>query len=304
MRIEQLQQIIVIASEGSINKASKVLYLTQSNLSQSVSNLERELGGKIFTRTGSGIELTEFGCDVLEYAKDIVSRFNQLERFCKKDVRPVQIFSISSCHLGFITSLFQEMYCSQITEYSKYSLFDGSAEDICEHVQYQHSELGFAFIPTDEKKQWELKLKARGLIFETLFNSKARICVGRNSPLFDYESDHISLDMLRDLPLVVYEDTMETFAEGFRISGLDRHPRIITVSDQHAMDSLILNTPAFAITTDSSAFGQIARDSEIREFSVAGIDLTVSMICIKNSHRPLSPAAKEFLNIIRELLKP
>ncbi|MBQ2442350.1 MAG: LysR family transcriptional regulator, partial [Ruminococcus sp.] len=52
MTIQQLRYVITIAEQGSFNKASEVLYISQPSLTESVKELENELGITIFLRTG------------------------------------------------------------------------------------------------------------------------------------------------------------------------------------------------------------------------------------------------------------
>ena len=44
MQLKQLRNFITVVQEGSFSRAARVLYIAQSSLSQSVANLEKELG--------------------------------------------------------------------------------------------------------------------------------------------------------------------------------------------------------------------------------------------------------------------
>lgn len=48
MKIEQLQQLLAVVEEGSMNEAAQKLYVARSSLSTSMKNLEAELGALIF----------------------------------------------------------------------------------------------------------------------------------------------------------------------------------------------------------------------------------------------------------------
>ena len=303
MKLAQLEQVIRITAEGSINKAAASLYITQSNLSQSVRNLEKELGRPIFLRTGSGVELTKFGSDFLVYARDIVGRCRRLESFCREELEPVTVFSVSSWHIDFITRYFAETCLRHAAEHTKFSLFDGTLIEILDQVRYQQSELGFIFLPQEERKQFELRMKGMGLLFESLVISPLRICVGSKNPLFHSAEEAVTLSRLRDFPLILYEDTLSSFYDLLHDAGIDDHPRIITVSDQYAMNYLMLNTEGFSLTTDTGVYGVTGGEREVREFRPEGIDIQISLGFVRNSSRPLSPAAEEFLSGIRKQLK-
>src|SRR5574341_267020 len=67
MRIQQLKYIIKIVETGSMNEASKRLFVTQPSLSNAVRELEEEMNIKIFTRSTRGITLTSDGAEFLSY---------------------------------------------------------------------------------------------------------------------------------------------------------------------------------------------------------------------------------------------
>ena len=49
MRMEDLRYLIQVADIGSISLAAEACYITQQGLSRIISNLEKELGVKLFT---------------------------------------------------------------------------------------------------------------------------------------------------------------------------------------------------------------------------------------------------------------
>lgn len=81
MRLEQLQQIIVIEKWASISKAAKVLYMAQPTLSNSLHRFESEIGVKIFERTAAGVVPTAEGRDILRYAKQVIDNCEQISRY-------------------------------------------------------------------------------------------------------------------------------------------------------------------------------------------------------------------------------
>lgn len=51
MNVEHLKYIIEVAKQGSLREASKKLHISQSAISQSITNVEKELGVKILKRS-------------------------------------------------------------------------------------------------------------------------------------------------------------------------------------------------------------------------------------------------------------
>lgn len=54
MTIQQLQYVLEVSRTGSISKAARNLFLSQPNISNSIKNLEQELGATLFIRTSQG----------------------------------------------------------------------------------------------------------------------------------------------------------------------------------------------------------------------------------------------------------
>ncbi len=78
MNIRDLTSFQIIVKEKSLTKASKILYMTPQGLSKVVKNLETELNCKLLVRTVNGIELTESGQCLMEYAAKITEDYNEL----------------------------------------------------------------------------------------------------------------------------------------------------------------------------------------------------------------------------------
>ena len=68
-----------VVKNGSISKASEVMCVSQPAVSQSISNLESSLGGKLFIRTKKGIVLTDEGKVLFEYIENGVNSFSNGE---------------------------------------------------------------------------------------------------------------------------------------------------------------------------------------------------------------------------------
>ena len=72
MRTEVLRYLIAVDEQHSVSKAANKLYISKSALSESISQLERELNVAIFQRTKKGVVTTAAGQQILEQAKVIL----------------------------------------------------------------------------------------------------------------------------------------------------------------------------------------------------------------------------------------
>lgn len=69
MNLRQMELVLKVASEKSFTKAANALKVPQPSLSQSILNLEKEIGMPLFNRETNPISLTNAGEIYLSKAK-------------------------------------------------------------------------------------------------------------------------------------------------------------------------------------------------------------------------------------------
>ena len=78
MTIVQLRHLISLAQTGSFSKSACAVFLTQPALSRSIRALEAELGQPMFDRVGRHSEVTPFGREVVDRARQLVHAADDL----------------------------------------------------------------------------------------------------------------------------------------------------------------------------------------------------------------------------------
>ena len=78
MTLVQLRHLISLAQTGSFSKSAVAVFLTQPALSRSIRALEGELGQPLFDRIGRHSEVTPFGREVVERARQLVQAADDL----------------------------------------------------------------------------------------------------------------------------------------------------------------------------------------------------------------------------------
>lgn len=110
MTFSQLNYVIEIAKSGSINKAATRLFVSQSSLSNSIQELEKELDITIFSRSTRGIELTADGSEFLSYIRPLVEQQQQIkDLYAKKTHTPCLRLSISTQRYPFAVQAFTDL---------------------------------------------------------------------------------------------------------------------------------------------------------------------------------------------------
>jgi LysR family nitrogen assimilation transcriptional regulator len=74
MELRQLKYFVAIVDHASISKAATKLYIAQSALSLQISQLEDELGERLFNRSRTGVKLTSRGEVFLRHARTILQQ--------------------------------------------------------------------------------------------------------------------------------------------------------------------------------------------------------------------------------------
>lgn len=73
VELRTLRYFLALTQEGTILAAARSLHITQPTLSRQLSELEKEIGKKLFERGSKRVKLTEEGVRLREYAKSIVA---------------------------------------------------------------------------------------------------------------------------------------------------------------------------------------------------------------------------------------
>lgn len=80
MNIQELHYILCIAKHQNLTKAARELYISQPTLSKYLQKLERELDGKLFSRSGNRYIPTYLGRRYLRYARRMLEVNQDWER--------------------------------------------------------------------------------------------------------------------------------------------------------------------------------------------------------------------------------
>ena len=83
MSFQELNYVLSIAKYQNLTKAAEELYISQPTLSKCLQKLEREMGGKLFSRSGNTYVPTYLGRRYLEYARKVLALNQDWERELK-----------------------------------------------------------------------------------------------------------------------------------------------------------------------------------------------------------------------------
>ncbi|MEI6897900.1 MAG: LysR substrate-binding domain-containing protein [Psychromonas sp.] len=111
MEIKVLKTFITVASLKNFSAAAKQLYTVQPNISRQISDLEKELGVKLFIRNTREVSLTEAGKILLPEAVEILAnntRVKNLIKLAKNGQQTLNIGYLSSACFTFFPKLIRQ----------------------------------------------------------------------------------------------------------------------------------------------------------------------------------------------------
>ncbi|WP_203618276.1 LysR family transcriptional regulator [Streptomyces bauhiniae] len=86
VELRHLRYFVAVAEERHFGRASGLLHVTQSTLSAQIQALEREVGGRLFSRTSRRVELTEAGEVLLPEARRALAQADRAIQVARESV--------------------------------------------------------------------------------------------------------------------------------------------------------------------------------------------------------------------------
>lgn len=131
MSLWKYKYFVDVVDMKSFTKAGKKNFVTQTAISQQISNLEKEIGGKLISREFGALEVTELGQIVYDKAKEMLHIYKQmeteLEQIQEKDVIRI---GIDSSINKLLWRRMQEMIDAYYSEEDfQFSRIDGAVGD-------------------------------------------------------------------------------------------------------------------------------------------------------------------------------
>lgn len=202
MTLQQLKYALTIADCGSMNEAAKQLFLSQPSLSETMKELEQEIGLQIFLRSNRGIVITPEGEEFLGYARQVTEQFGLLRsRYVEKKKR--ETFSVSMQHYTFAVKAFVETVKKAGIDSYEFAANETTTYDVMENVRNFKSELGVLYLNDFNEKVMTKYIHEKGLEFIELFTCDTYVYLWSGHPLA--EKPVISMEELDEYPCLSFD---------------------------------------------------------------------------------------------------
>lgn len=297
MTLQQLKYAICIAEEGKISLAAKKLYISQPSLTQSVRELEEDLGIAIFTRTNRGVALTQEGEEFLSYARQVIEQAQLLEEKYKGTKKKLRTFCISCQHYSFAVRAFITLIKEAGADEYDFRLRETQTYEIIEDVSSLRSQAGVLYINDFNRAVLGKVLKENHLKFYPLFTAAPHVFISSSHPLAGKE--FVTLDDLEPYPCLTFEQgEHNSFYFSEEIQPTHYSAKNIRVRDRATLFNCLVGLDGYTISS-----GVI--DGELNWENIVAIPLRVDdrMVIgyVVREGAVLSPLADRYIALLKQL---
>jgi DNA-binding transcriptional LysR family regulator len=291
MNIESLKMFCDLVETQSFTKAAEISAVTQSAVSQQMSTLERTFKSLLIERSKKQFRLTREGEVLYDYSKQIIqaydslhSQLQDLKNIISGTIRVATIYSIGLHDLPPYIKKYMKSYPT-VAVHVEYR----GATQVYEDVLGNVVDLGLIAYPIKDAKLEIIPLRKEPLVL---------VCHPEH-PFTKKKS--IKLHALEGQKMISFEPDTPTR------KALDKILKEHGVSVQHVMEFDNVETVKRAVEIDTgiSIVPQGSVTQEIEKQTLATVKIEDGeffrpIAAIYKKNRVLSPAMKQFLNILKE----
>ncbi|WP_241473516.1 LysR family transcriptional regulator [Mycolicibacterium neoaurum] len=249
----RLRYFVAVAEELHFKRAADRLMITPPPLSKQIKLLERELGGPLFERRYHRVELTELGAQLLEPAREILRRVEDLKVIATRIAKTgntVRVGATAYAPSDFLARL--ETAVADLPVPTEFGL-PGSAAEVTAKLVSGHLDIGLIHLPSSDKR----------LRHRVVATYPGAIAVRFDDPLAGAAS--VRIEQLRDRDVVIdfarpNPVVLAGLARGLASRGVTRIVRATKdLGGELEMATQVFNRHLVALVTyaPNSAIGRI-----------------------------------------------
>lgn len=245
MTLQQLKYALTIADCGSMNEAAKQLFISQPSLSETMKELETEIGIEIFLRSNRGISITPEGEEFLGYARQVTEQFGLLQsRYIGKKKK--EKFSVSTQHYTFAVKAFVETVKKLGMERYEYAVHETTTYDVITNVRSFKSEIGVLYLNDFNEKVMMKTIQENGLEFKELFSCNTFVYLWAGHPLA--ERKVIAMEELDDYPCLSFDQgKYHSLFLAEEMKSDYEYKRLIKANDRATLLNLMVGLNAYTL---------------------------------------------------------
>jgi len=297
MTLKQILYVRAVSKAGSIGKAAEALFISQSSLSESIQNLEREYDMVLFERTSRGISLTRQGEEFLKDTQLLSNIYQDLDDKYKNRKSEREHFCVSSLHHVSGIDAFEHIVSQPKNQKYHLGYFEGNMDQVLQDVETNRSDVGVLFFTSDSRSTIIKACNRRNIFFQHMKYDLLHIYVHKSHPLAGRGS--VTLAEIQQHPFISYEECHPSSARFTPTRRQwDPQQQIISVSDRAMAYSVLALGSAYV-----TGSGYLTQEDCRRSLVTAPItdlgQIEIGYIC--NPARALSELALEYIEWLKKI---
>lgn len=301
MTLQQLKYAITISETGSLNKAAETLYISQPSLTTAIQELEKEIGIRIFNRSGRGVTLTNDGTEFILYSRQVYGQYNLLVEKYSPDSSIKKKFGVSSQHYSFAVKAFVEMVKNFDTAEYEFAIRETKTRDIINDVYTLRSEIGILYLNDFNRKPLTKLFESNGLCFHTLTECKPFVYLWKGHPLANESS--ICFEQLLDYPCLSFEQgESSSFYLSEEILSTANYLRTIKTCDRATMLNLMIGLNGYTLCSGIICEELNGTDFLAVPFEADSSDGIMEIGCIVRKNTMLSEMGRLYISELKKYL--
>ena len=301
MTLLQMTYLMEVERCGSINRAAKNLFITQSALSSAIAEAEKELGIVIFHRSNRGITLTDEGRGLITQIAPLVDGFRKITRYYSERRAENRVrLSIASQRYPFCAKAFVEFLHLLNEPHLEVSLKEMEMSGVINEVASLQSQLGILFV-SDMTEHFILRLLAeKHREFRQLSTVRPRVFLRKGHPLSGREA--VELEELYQYPYAMFtqNDLNLNFAEEAVVGTAVDFDQVVYVNDRATIYNIMAHTNC--VSTGSGLLPDGYGDDRLTSIPLSGNVYQMRLGYIHPKGLPLGPLEEQFVTILRNIL--
>lgn len=302
MDLKQLQYFVVSVDSGSFKRASEILYISQPHISKTIKILEAELQVELLQRKARGVEVTQAGRKVYEYACNVLVEAAKIQNVQEGD--DAHTLCIAANANDLLSSLFETFYMEQLKLDMHVQYTECSMEEIFQMVHRHTAEIGFVQVEEKQMTVFRQMLKYRHLKFTELYRTEPRLFTGPKNPLYRVSS--VTIKELRELNYVQMRDEQDTLSIQLLQGNEDyqyhrRRGQVLLTSSRQMVARMVLKTTLCNISC--SMYPELIGYEVLRGIPIRGTQKSISVGYVQRERDGISSEARQFAEYVREYQK-
>ena len=204
MNFQHLKYFLMVAEELNITRAAERLYISQQSLSNHISNLERELETKLFTRspklslTYAGEQLVETATQILDLQSQFMVKVGDINR---NYIGTLRVGISHTCGLALLPDVLPKFRAE--FPLVEFSMFEGNSTQLEDELSHRRVDLIVCFHPIIMEGAQVMHLTDQRLMMVVPRNFMDELFGDEAAVMRERLSNGTDIDPFRELPFIL-----------------------------------------------------------------------------------------------------